>query len=114
MLTGNLSYTAYQGQDWCETVYIQDGNGVAVQLSGYTFSGIIKTKYGVSGSIGLMNCSVTTGVTGYLHLSLDSDATAALPATWGVYSVRGYESGAFVEEFLRGSFIVQPDIYSLI
>lgn len=113
MLTGNLSYTIYQGQDWCETVYIQDGNNIPVQLSGYTFSGIIKRGYGVSGYIGLMDCSVTSGATGYLHLSISATGTAAIPATWGVYSVRAYQSGVFIEEFLKGNFYVYPDIFSI-
>lgn len=113
MLTGNLSYTAYQGQDWCDTLYVLDDNSVPVNFSGYTFSGIIKFKYGQSGVLGLMDCSVPTGTTGYIHLSIPATGTANMPATWGVYSLRSFYSGEFMEEYARGYFYVHPDIFSL-
>lgn len=113
MLTGSLSYTAYQGQDWCDTLSVLDDNSIPVDFSGYSFSGIIKKGYGVSGYIGLMDCSIPSGTTGSIHLSIPASGTANMPATWAVYSVRAYYSGTFIEEYARGNFYIYPDIFSL-
>lgn len=114
MLTGNLSYSAYQGQDWCDTLYVVDNNNVPVDFSYYdSFSGIIKFKYGSSGVLGYINCNIPSNSTGYLHLTIPATGTASFPATWGVYSVRAYLSGEFMEEYARGYFYIHPDVFSL-
>ena len=113
MLTGTFNITIYQGQSWCEDLYVQDSNGSPVNLSGLTISGIIKQGYGVSGHLSFMDYEIVAANTGHLHLSLSATGTASMPATQGVYSVRAFSGESFFDEYLKGYINIYPDVFSI-
>lgn len=81
-----------------------DGN--AVDLSGYSLSGLVRSSYGASGSIINLNPTIFSTGSGIARVTILPSGTAALPVFKGFYDIEYYSGSEVVYKGAVGRFSV--------
>tara|TARA_Y100000593_G_scaffold84789_1_gene160826 strand:+ start:29597 stop:29965 length:369 start_codon:yes stop_codon:yes gene_type:complete len=115
----NLDIT--QGSSFSAQLFAKNANGTAVDLNGYSLSGVMKYNYGTGTSLVDLSPTVNLGTnslgqtntaaSGVVDISLTHTQTAALPVTMAVYDVEMYNGDySEVRKLLDGRVTIYPEV----
>lgn len=111
MPSGYYNLNIYQGDTFDLTIVARNSDGSAMNLSGYSGFGGIKTSYCSTNYLETFNITFSQSTTGQLGISLTAAETASLPTTIGLYDLE-VASGSYVNKLLKGDVIIHPQISS--
>lgn len=108
-LIGNHNIEVYQGADFSYTITIKDNLGVAINLTGATFSGRIKENYGdtTAYNFTFVNSNLAGGT---FIMKMPHSITSTLTFTKGVYEVDITYTDGTIDTFLYGSAVIRPQV----
>jgi fibronectin type 3 domain-containing protein len=100
-----------QGSSFSLSVTATDNNGIPIDLSGYSMTGQIKSKYSDSTILAAISPTIESpSVSGIFSIALTAAQTAALPITIAVYDVEATSPSNTVTKLLRGYCYVAPEV----
>lgn len=97
----------YQGDTYTHTVTFQDADGVAIDVSGYTFTGSIETTAGAA--VASFTIGTGSAASGTITLSLTSSTTAGISAGDYVWDLQGVTGGT-TTTYLAGRVRVRGQV----
>jgi hypothetical protein len=89
------------------TVTVKDDAGVAVNITGRTYSSQIRATAASTAVLATFTCSVTNGTAGIFQCTMGTAITGALSAGQAVYDVQENASGVVTTLLAGPVFIVQ-------
>jgi hypothetical protein len=100
-----------KGSDFSLRLNAENDDGSAINLSGYTVRGYVKQKYSDTGSLLNLNPTGVLGLyqSGIIDINIQSDITAPLPVTQGIYDVE-LASGTSVRKLVKGFANIVPEV----
>lgn len=117
------NFTINQGDDWSIKLVIKDSNGLAIDLTGYTFQGQMREKYDASTIIASFTATLANQITnpGEVTLSLTNVQTSAIPTlpatakdkrplTEYIYDVEQTDVSLKKTRILEGFIKVSPEV----
>ena len=116
MTAATQDLTIEQGTSWALNLRWKDGNGAAVDLTGYTARMQIRESYATPVLLSLGSAAPLAGITlggaaGTITVAATAPQTAVLPAmSTCVYDLELVEHGGLVRRFLQGSATVSPEV----
>lgn len=109
-MPSNYDVKIYQGDTFEFIMEIKDSFGVAVDLTGYTADGQLKTSYSDSSPIDF-EVTITTPLAGVVNVYLAPAVTATLlPDTSYIYDLQLTEPGGDVRTYLTGDATIIPEV----
>ena len=110
LLPATLNLDIYQEDTYTRDIQIQDGDGSAVDITGWTFAAQIRRSPG-----GPLEADFAVDVTdaqqGEITLSLASDTTQALSTNGRhVWDFQATHADGTVRTYLQGHVTVRPDV----
>jgi hypothetical protein len=119
-MASSYNFSVAQGAELNTRLTITN-DSTPVNLSGYLVRGVVKHKYGDTGSLVDLDPTIVTGTTGslyssgYVDIYLSGSQTAALPVAEAVYDIERYVTGATGQEtavikMLNGKFTINPEV----
>ena len=106
--------TGYQGDYIQLTLNLKDGNGTAINLSGYGVRGQVRASYGSTGVLLDLNPTISgNGSSGIVSINIDSYISANIPISDHVYDIERYPSGILTGnsiKLMRGKFSILPEV----
>jgi len=108
-VTALLKYNMWadQGADFSANVTLTDSSNVAVNLTGYTFAGLIKKSYASSNSV-TIQISCPTPSTGTILLSVPASNTLAMSDGRYFYDINATNQSNVTTKIIEGVFTVSP------
>jgi len=115
----NLDIT--QGSSFSAQLFAKNSDGTAVDLNGYSLSGVMKYNYGTGASLVDLSPTINLGAnslgqtntaaSGVVDISLTHAQTSTLPVTMAVYDVEMYNANfTEVRKLLDGRVTVHPEV----
>ena len=100
-----------KGSDFSLRLNAENDDGSVINLSGYTVRGYVKQKYSDTGSLLNLNPTGVLGLyqSGIIDINIQSDITAPLPVTQGIYDVE-LASGTSVRKLVKGFANIVPEV----
>ncbi len=122
----SYNFNVLQGSELDVRLNIKDENSDAIDLSGFKVRGVVKHRYGDTGTLLDLNPIIVSGATGEAWISglidvfISGSGLAATPVGDHVYDIERYteeEAGGGVTEpsaikLMKGKFIVSPEVTS--
>ena len=119
-MASSYNFSVTQGSE-LDTRLTITNDGSPVNLSGYNVRGVVKHKYGDTGSLVDLNPTIVSGTTGSLYASgfvdiyLSGSQTASLPVAEAKYDIERYVTGSEGQEtsvikMLNGKFTISPEV----
>ena len=119
-MASSYNFSVTQGSELSTRLTITNDDS-PVNLSGFNVGGVVKHKYGDTGSLVDLNPTIVTGTTGSLYASgfvdiyLSGSQTAALPVAEAKYDIERYVTGSEGQEtavvkMLNGKFTINPEV----
>jgi|TARA_R100000700_G_C3172985_1_gene147461 hypothetical protein len=119
-MASSYNFSVTQGSELSTRLTITNDDS-PVNLSGFNVRGVVKHKYGDTGSLVDLNPTIVTGTTGSLYASgfvdiyLSGSQTAALPVAEAKYDIERYVTGSEGQEtavvkMLNGKFTINPEV----
>jgi len=104
----------HQGADFDATFTYQDPDGVAIDITGYTFELVmVKVKPGgqdvATWTTADGDFSITSAATGRFALRVTATETAAIPLGSYWFDLNGTTTGGAVYPLVQGQIIVDPE-----
>jgi len=109
-MSGKLDIIIEQGGKFDRIIQIKDNDGNAVDITGNTFAGDIRKRYGSATRAEDFNISITEAVNGKISVSISSDSTAAMEAGEYVYDIHWTPSFTNTVRLLEGIAEVTPGV----
>ena len=120
----SYSFSVLQGSELDVRLNVKDENSAAINLSGYKVRGVVKHRYGDTGTLLDLSQDIVSGTNGSGYASglvdvfISGSQTAALPVGTHVYDIERYTEeqvgGSVVEpsiiKLMKGKFIVSPEV----
>lgn len=78
MAAVELDILIEQGASFSKQFTLKDGNGTAIDITGYTFRSQIRKTYSDPGTVASFTCAIVTAASGIFSISLTAVETAAL------------------------------------
>ena len=98
------------GQDWYADINVLDVNGVARNITGFTFQSLIKRHYKSINSVPI-TVTVVNPVTGNITLALTAAQTALLKTGKFLYDIEmTHTATGYVERIIQGVITIRPEI----
>ncbi len=122
----SYNFNVLQGSELDVRLNVKDENSAAINLSGFKVRGVVKHRYGDTGSLLDLNPAIVSGVSGNAYVSglidvfISGSGLAAVPVGEHVYDIERYteaQVGGDVTEpsiikLMKGKFIVSPEVTS--
>ena len=119
-MASSYNFSVPQGSELSTRLTITNDDS-PVNLSGFNVRGVVKHKYGDTGSLVDLNPTIVSGTTGSLYASgfvdiyLSGSQTAALPVAEAKYDIERYVTGSEGQEtavvkMLNGKFTINPEV----
>jgi len=108
MSTTKVDLITDQGSDWSESIDFNYDDGTPVNLTGYSFSGILKTSYFSNTTIANITITVLNAPVGNTVMSMNAATTANLSAGNYVFNINMIDSSGFTTNILQGVFTIRP------
>lgn len=109
MAAGKYNITIEQGTTFLLTITLQDGQGVPVDITGATISGMGRLRYGADDPLFTFTCVATNPAQGVFTIGLTDTQTAALDFERGVYDIEiAYPSGT-KSRLIQGNVILSKE-----
>ena len=119
-MASSYNFSVTQGSELSTRLTITNDDS-PVNLSGFNVRGVVKHKYGDTGSLVDLNPTIVSGTTGSLYASgfvdifLSGSQTAALPVAEAKYDIERYVTGSEGQEtavvkMLNGKFTINPEV----
>ena len=119
-MASSYNFSVTQGSELSTRLTITNDDS-PVNLSGFNVRGVVKHKYGDTGSLVDLNPTIVSGNTGSLYASgfvdiyLSGSQTAALPVAEAKYDIERYVTGSEGQEtavvkMLNGKFTINPEV----
>ena len=119
-MSSSYNFSVTQGSELSTRLTITNDDS-PVNLSGFNVRGVVKHKYGDTGSLVDLNPTIVSGTTGSLYASgfvdiyLSGSQTAALPVAEAKYDIERYVTGSEGQEtavvkMLNGKFTINPEV----
>jgi hypothetical protein len=105
--------TGYQGDYLQLTLNLKDSNGIALNLSGYSVRGQVRSSYGATGVLLDLNPTIISNISGSIAVNIDSYISANIPVSDHVYDIERYPSGELTGnsiKLMRGKFSILPEV----
>lgn len=107
-----------QGESFSLRLTAKDSAGTAINMLGYTATGLLKFRYSNTGTIADLAPVVVSGESpgydalpsGLIDVNLTAVQTAALPVIEGRYDVEIHNAGGTVYRVLEGKVKVHPEV----
>ena len=102
-MASSYNFSVTQGSELSTRLTITNDDS-PVNLSGFNVRGVVKHKYGDTGSLVDLNPTIVSGTTGSLYASgfvdiyLSGSQTAALPVAEAKYDIERYVTGSEGQE----------------
>ena len=107
---GHYSIVINQGEDFYLSFYLEDDDGVPIDLTGNTIRGQIRRTYQSGSQLAAFALQNTLSDTGYVQLKLTNTVTSALPSGRWYYDVERVDSSSDVKRLLEGRVRVRPEV----
>jgi hypothetical protein len=118
MAAGKLDFLIEQGATFKRTITLKDEDGVALNISGWTFEGQIRKKYDSPSILAPFTC--TNIGSGQFTIELSHAITAALPVTPASdnarsltsysYDIEATKADSTKDRILEGKVNVSPEV----
>jgi len=122
----SYNFNVLQGSELDVRLNIKDENSDAIDLSGFKVRGVVKHRYGDTGTLLDLNPVIVSGTNGAAYTSglidvfISGSGLAATPVGDHVYDIERYteeQVGGEVTEpsaikLMKGKFIVSPEVTS--
>lgn len=113
MRAGTYNIVVDQGTDWAETWTLKNGDGTAVDLTGYTARMHVRRDYDATATLVVLtteNGRISLGGDeGTINVSLAAATTAGITKS-GVYDLEIISAGGLVYRPLRGEFTLRREV----
>jgi len=103
-----VNLNLYAGDDFVMVVTVQNDDGSAVDLTGYTAVSQIKTRIGDATPLATFTC-VTGGTAGTVTMTLPNAESASL-TSGVVYDMQITSSGGVITTLIAGSLTINPQV----
>jgi len=122
MAAANLNILIEQGSTYSRLLTFKDSNGSAINLTGYSFSGQVRSRYDSNSVIASFTFTLAnqTTNTGEVTVSIPSSTTALIPVdasssvahttTAYTYDMELTDTTGAVSRFLQGVANVSPEV----
>lgn len=107
--TTTSNFTINQGETWAADLFVEDSDGNAFSLSGYTVASQLRRLPASSGYYNITS-NVTYAASGQITLSLTANETSAINYGEYMYDVEITSSGGDVTRILQGTITITPEI----
>lgn len=107
---GVYNISVNQGENFDLTAALEDSDGNAINLNGYSVRGKVRTSYGATGYLLDLVPTIHIPESGLISISLTPVETEALPVTIGVYDLERYSGEACVYRVMNGTFTINPEV----
>lgn len=118
MAAANLDFLIEQGATFKRTITLKDSDGVALNITGWTFSGQIRKKYDSPNALATFTC--TNIGSGQFTIELSHTATSAIPVTPASdgarsmtsysYDIEALKNDSTKDRILQGKVNVSPEV----
>lgn len=109
-MAAKYDFDLYQGATFNRTIEIKDSDSAAVDITGYTFAGQIRTS-AQSGTVqGTFDITITSASNGRITWVLTSTDSALVPAQQCVYDLEMTQAGGDVIRLLEGFVNVKANV----
>lgn len=111
-----FTFTGYninpiQGDDFTLDFTVKNSNSVAINLSGYEISGLIRSQWSQTGVLAYFTVDVTNTGAGQVRLSIPASTTASIPVGNHLYEVEYTNTiSGTSSKFLRGRAACYPEL----
>jgi hypothetical protein len=105
-----------QGSQFDVRLTVNDENGTALNLNGYSARGYLKHRYSDTGNLLDLSPTIVSGdagvsyVSGLIDVSLLASQTSSLPVVQGVYDIEIYTAGTYADKVIKGMANVHPEV----
>jgi hypothetical protein len=99
-----------QGSSYSLTFNITDSDSNAINISGYTFTGVVKSRHKNTGVLSFFSFQTGSITGGQMIMSLTSAQTAAMPVGRSLYEIEAYPDTGTTQKYLDGYFDVYPEL----
>ena len=106
-----------RGSDFSVRLSVKDSGGAPYNLSGYSTSGVVKSKYSDVNSLLNLSPEIVSGTagafyaSGFIDIKVSGTLTTGIPITQAVYDVEIY-SGTYHEKVINGKMNILPEVTS--
>tara|TARA_B100000029_G_scaffold274183_1_gene268993 strand:+ start:561 stop:899 length:339 start_codon:yes stop_codon:yes gene_type:complete len=98
------------GQDWFADINVLDTEGVARDITGFTFESLVKRHYKSINSIPI-TVTVVNPITGNITLALTAAQTSLLKHGKYLYDIEmTHTASGYVERIIQGVITIRPEI----
>lgn len=98
-----------QGTDYSTTIFVSDGNDVAIDITGYSFAASAR-KHFTSNTAYNFTLTITDGVQGEVTMSMNAATTANISAGRYVYDCEMTDTSSVVTRLVEGLLTVKPQV----
>ena len=99
----------YKGSTYSLSITLNDSDGLPIDLTNYTVSGLLKNRYGNSTGLANLNpTKIAPYASGIVTLSMSSSVTSALPCSLAFYDIEITASGN-TDKVLVGKASIFPE-----
>jgi hypothetical protein len=91
------------------TVTMQDADGVAINITGRTYSAQVREKASSASALASFSCSIVNAANGIFACTLPANTTAALSPANAVWDLQE-TNGAVVTTLLAGDVVISRDV----
>jgi hypothetical protein len=109
-MSSGCNINIVKGATFTLDVTVNDASGVPLNLDGYSGAATLKSSISNTGSLGILNFGLRSGIDGGIRLSMAATGTEALPVTQGVYDVDLYSPFGDISKILWGYANIYPNI----
>lgn len=103
--------TIVQGASLKLSLIASDSSGNAINLSGFSLKGQVKSNFGCTGILlDLQPVVDPSFVSGIINISVPPENTTGLPVTKGVYDISAFNSGDYAFKAAWGYANIFPEV----
>lgn len=107
-MSTSYNIEVFKGASFSSLISVKDDNGMPLNLSGFTPSGIIKYKWGDVSGLGFPELAIQTpNNSGIVMIKLSTGLINSLPIGESVYKVYVYDTGQSIT-ILNGYIRIHP------
>lgn len=109
-MSAKYDLTLYQGATFNRTLEIKDSNSAAVNITGYTFAGQVRTSAHSSTVAGTFAVAIGNAAAGRITWEMSATNSALVPAQQCVYDLEMTKTNGDVVRLLEGFVDVKANV----